>query len=123
VPVPKWVAKVNKHTFNKAEIKRGKRPVLTHVGRRSGRSYHTPMDAHGVDGGFVFFPMYGPDSDWVMNVLAAGTASVSKDGADYDLTNPRLISRNDARQQVAAGTKMPPEKLNIDQYLQMDLAG
>ena len=30
--MPKWVAKVNKRTFNKLELKRGKRPVLTHAG-------------------------------------------------------------------------------------------
>ena len=123
MPVPKWVARINKYTFNKAELKRGKRPVLTHRGRSSGTDYRTPMDAHRTVDGFVFFPMYGPDSDWVKNVMAAGTASVLKDGTDYSLTNPRLIGRAEAERLVAAGTTMPPAKLGINDYLRMDLAG
>ncbi len=123
MPVPKWIARVNKHTFNKAELKRGKRPVLTHRGRSSGRIYRTPMDAHRVDGGFVFFPMYGPDSDWVKNALAAGSASVLKNGTGYDLTSPRLISRTEAERLVADGTPMPPDRLGISDFLQMDLVG
>ncbi|GAB1511362.1 PNPOx family protein [Actinophytocola sp. KF-1] len=46
----------------------GKRPVLTHVGRRSGRTYRTPLDAHPVEGGYVFVLVYGPGSDWARNV-------------------------------------------------------
>ncbi len=32
MPVPAWIAQVNKRLFNKVELKRGVRPVLTHVG-------------------------------------------------------------------------------------------
>lgn len=51
MPVPKWVAKVNKRVFNPREIRRGNRPVLTHIGRSSGKIFQTPLDAHAVDGG------------------------------------------------------------------------
>lgn len=50
-------------------MRRGARPVLTHVGRTSGKTYRTPLDAHRVEGGYVFILVYGPRSDWVRNVL------------------------------------------------------
>ncbi|MGI9642566.1 MAG: nitroreductase/quinone reductase family protein, partial [Acidimicrobiia bacterium] len=78
--IPKWVAKVNKRVFNPREINKGVRPVLTHVGRKSGNTYQTPLDAHAVDGGHIFIANYGPDSDWVQNILASGTASLRVDG-------------------------------------------
>ncbi|MGI9610722.1 MAG: nitroreductase family deazaflavin-dependent oxidoreductase, partial [Acidimicrobiia bacterium] len=76
MPMPTWVAHINKRVFNKREIRKGKRPVITHVGRKSGTVFHTPLDAHQVEGGYVFILVYGSDSDWVRNVLAAGTATL-----------------------------------------------
>jgi hypothetical protein len=58
MPVPQWVAKINKRLFNPMEIRRGKRPVITHSGRSSGKTYHTPLDAHRTEDGFVFILMY-----------------------------------------------------------------
>jgi hypothetical protein len=75
--LPRWLARMNKHVANPLEIRRGVRPVLTHVGRTSGRTYRTPLDAHPLPNGYVFIPMYGPRTDWVKNVLTAGTARLS----------------------------------------------
>ena len=123
MPVPMWVAEVNKRVFNPMERRKGKRPVITHVGRSSGNTYHTPLDAHRVDGGFVFILMYGSKSDWVQNVLAAGTATVTKDGDQFELKAPRVISSDEAWQELPDTVKAPPEFLNVTEYLRMDLAG
>ncbi len=69
-------------------LKRGVRPVLTHVGRTSGKTYHTPLDAHPVENGYIFILMYGSDSDWVKNVLAAGTAHLRVGGDEFELDPP-----------------------------------
>jgi deazaflavin-dependent oxidoreductase (nitroreductase family) len=122
MPVPMWIAEINKRFFNKLELKRGTRPVLTHVGRRSGTSYHTPLDAHPVDGGFIFICMYGPDADWVQNILAAGSAHLTIEDAEFDLDSPRLISKDEAWQRLPETVKAPPEWLNVSDYLQMELA-
>ena len=122
MPVPMWVAEVNKRVFNPMEKRKGKRPVITHVGRSSGKTYQTPLDAHEVDGGFIFILMYGSKSDWVQNVLAAGTASVTKDGKIFELESPRLISEDEAWQQLPATVQAPPGVLNVSEYLRMDLA-
>ncbi|MGH7511276.1 MAG: hypothetical protein ACREMZ_17775, partial [Gemmatimonadales bacterium] len=50
----------------------GSRPVLIHVGRSSGKTYRTPLDAHPLPDGYLFIPLHGPSTDWVKNVLVAG---------------------------------------------------
>jgi len=120
VPVPRWVAQVNKRLFNKMELKRGVTPVLTHVGRSSGNTYRTPLDAHAVDDGFIFILMYGSHSDWVQNVLAAGTARLSVGGEEFALASPRVVTKDVAWQQLPATTKAPASFLNVTEYLQMD---
>jgi deazaflavin-dependent oxidoreductase (nitroreductase family) len=122
MPVPKWVAKFNKRVTNPREIKRGNWPVLAHVGRSSGRTYHTPLEVHPVDGGYVFILMYGSDSDWVQNVLAAGSATLDIDGEVVELVSPRLVSKADAWQVMATDTKAPPGFLRVSEYLQVDIA-
>ncbi len=122
MPVPMWVAEVNKRVFNPMEKRKGKRPVITHTGRSSGKTYQTPLDAHRVEGGFIFILMYGSKSDWVQNVLTAGAASVTKDGESFELTSPRVISKDEAWHQLPDTVKAPPGFLNVTEYLQMDLA-
>lgn len=120
MPVPMWVAQVNKRLFNKLELKRGVRPVLTHVGRSSGKTYHTPLDAHPVENGYIFSLMYGSGSDWVKNVLAAGTASLRIGGEEFELASPRVVTKDVAWRQLPATTKPPPDFLRVTEFLQMD---
>ena len=121
MPLPRWLAQLNKRTFNKMEIKRGNSPVLNHVGRASGKAYETPLDAHAVDGGYFFIANYGRDSDWVKNILAAGTARLRVDGDEVALVSPRMIPKDEALQQMAAQTKWPPDRMNITECLRMDI--
>ncbi len=120
MPVPMWIGEVNKRVFNPREIRNGERPVLTHVGRSSGTVYQTPLDAHPVEGGYIFIVMYGSESDWVKNILAAGTATLTVAGDEIDVTSPRLISKDEAFQVLAETTKAPPEILKVTEYLRMD---
>jgi deazaflavin-dependent oxidoreductase (nitroreductase family) len=46
--------------------------VLCHQGRTSGRPYRTPVKLFRHDQRFVIACVYGAESDWVRNVLAAG---------------------------------------------------
>ncbi len=118
--MPRWWTRINKRVFNPAELRRGKRPVLTHVGRTSGATYRTPLDAHAVDGGYVFILVYGSRSDWVRNSMAAGHARLTVDGKDVDLAAPRLITGDEAWRAIGEGVKRPPGFLRIDEYLRMD---
>ena len=88
MPMPLWFGHVNKRVFNKRELTTGVQPVITHVGRRSGTTYRTPLEATPVDGGYIFVLVYGSASDWVKNVLAAGSAILRVGGQDIKLTSP-----------------------------------
>lgn len=118
--MPLWWGHINKRIFNPIELKRGERPVLRHIGRTSGTMYRTPLDAHRVDGGYVFILVYGSRSDWVRNVLAAGHATLEAGGEEIDLDSPRLIGADQAWQQLPADTKQPPGLLNISEFLRME---
>lgn len=122
MPMPRWWTHINKRVFNPAELRRGTRPVLIHLGRSSGRTYRTPLDAHRVDDGYVFILVYGSRSDWVRNCLAVGHARLTIDGQDIELTAPRLIGEEEAWQAIGDGAKRPPAVLHITEFLRMDRA-
>ncbi|TQM32910.1 nitroreductase family deazaflavin-dependent oxidoreductase [Nocardia bhagyanarayanae] len=121
MPMPRWWGHVNKRVFNPRAIAGGKWPVLIHVGRVSGATYRTPLDAHPVDGGYLFVPVYGSGSDWVRNILAAGTARLRVDGTEVDLAAPRLIGTEEAFQAMPVDVARPPKLLRINEFLRMDL--
>jgi len=66
--------------------------ILTHVGRRSGRAYETPLGAAGYGDGFVLSLAYGPGTDWCRNVMAAGRGTLAWKGQTYELERPEIIS-------------------------------
>ncbi|WFR73356.1 nitroreductase family deazaflavin-dependent oxidoreductase [Prescottella defluvii] len=121
MPMPLWWGHVNKRVFNTRAVAGGKWPVLTHVGRTSGATYRTPLDAFPVDGGYLFVLVYGSGSDWVQNVLAAGGARLRVDGREVELTAPRLVGEIEAFQAMPDDAKRPPKLLRITEFLRMDL--
>jgi deazaflavin-dependent oxidoreductase (nitroreductase family) len=66
--------------------------VLTHVGRRSGRAYKTPLGACAFGDGFVLALAYGTEVDWCRNVMAAGTRTPRWKGQEYALERPEIIT-------------------------------
>jgi len=66
--------------------------LLTHVGRRSGRTYQTPVGAFPYRDGFVVSLSYGRQTDWCRNVTAAGECTLAWRGRTYQLVRPEIIS-------------------------------
>jgi deazaflavin-dependent oxidoreductase (nitroreductase family) len=120
MPLPKWLTLITKHVFNPMEIRRGVRPVLIHVGRSSGRTFETPLDAHPIDGGYLFIMNYGRDSDWVKNILASGSATLRVEGRELALESPRVISKEEALPLLPPTSKWPAERMNVIEGLRMD---
>ena len=65
--------------------------VIRHVGRRSGKAYATPVAAAPTEDGFAIATVYGPNTDWLKNVLASGSASIEHEGRVVAVTDPELI--------------------------------
>jgi deazaflavin-dependent oxidoreductase (nitroreductase family) len=75
--------------------------ILTYRGRKSGKTYRTPMNVFRRGGSYVFALTYGSDVDWVKNVVAAGECGLRTLGRDVHLVEPELFVDPKQRQ-------MPP---------------
>jgi deazaflavin-dependent oxidoreductase (nitroreductase family) len=65
--------------------------VIRYRGRRSGKTYRTPMNVFHVGDTYVFALTYGSDVQWVRNVLAAGEAEMQVGSRVIHLTDPELF--------------------------------
>jgi deazaflavin-dependent oxidoreductase (nitroreductase family) len=65
--------------------------LMVHQGRRSGRRYRTPVMPLPLRDGFLVSLPYGPERDWVRNVLAAGRCTLRRGGHSFELADPRLL--------------------------------
>jgi deazaflavin-dependent oxidoreductase (nitroreductase family) len=93
-----------KHTLNRvttrvARSRHGPFALVRHVGRRSGRTYETPVILARVPDGFVAELTYGPDVDWYKNIVAAGGCTVLHHGSEYAVDR---VSTLPAEQGLAA---------------------
>jgi deazaflavin-dependent oxidoreductase (nitroreductase family) len=97
--VPRAVARFNKRVTNKVQgVWAPYLPPyasIEHVGRRSGRRYSTPVVAT-VKGDHIYVAvLYGEESDWVKNVIAAGGGEVRRLGRTRAIDSPKLRSQRD----------------------------
>ena len=77
--------------------------VVHHVGRRTGRDYRTPVFAEPTSDGFIVGLIYGADSDWCRNILAARGAMLVHRGHELRLTSPQIIDQASAKSMLPLG--------------------
>jgi len=65
--------------------------IVEHRGRKTGRSYRTPVAARRTDGGFIISLAFGAQVDWYRNLAAAGAGTIRWRGRDYPVTAPDRI--------------------------------
>jgi deazaflavin-dependent oxidoreductase (nitroreductase family) len=98
--------------------------LVFHRGRRSGRTYRTPVGARTV-GGRMWIPLsFGSGSDWCRNVLAAGGCDVQWKGTRYAARRPRIARRDEADEAFAAYPLMQRLTLRLirlDAFLALDV--
>ena len=96
--------------------------VLHHRGRRSGAAYHTPIAVGRRPGGVLVPLMYGPGTDWCRNVLAAGRCTLTFEGAEVALTDPRVVPARVAEAHLTAETRREWQGLGVARYLSLTYA-
>ncbi len=65
--------------------------IIRHTGRTSGTAYETPVTVLEAPEGFVIALPYGPNTDWLKNVLAQGSATVVHEGSSYRVDQPEVV--------------------------------
>jgi deazaflavin-dependent oxidoreductase (nitroreductase family) len=120
MPLPRRLAKFNRVATNRvlgplARYLPGF-AIVSHVGRRSGRTYRTPVNLFRHGDGYVIALTYGAESQWVRNVLAAGGADVETRGRHLDLTAPEVV-RGPARSLVPKPVRVPLRLADVDEFM------
>lgn len=102
--LPQRLARFNRHVTNPVQrLWAGWAPgmgILDHVGRRSGRAYRTPLTVFSTDDGVAILLTYGPDRDWLKNLLAAGGGHLRRHGRSRAVRDPRVMTRDQAAPHV-----------------------
>lgn len=99
--LPQRLARFNRHVTNPVQrLWAGRLPpfgILEHVGRRSGRTYRTPLNVFpaDIDGtpAVVIVLTYGPDRDWLKNLHAAGGGRIQRSGKTFGVSQPQTVTR------------------------------
>lgn len=94
--------------------------IVLHRGRRSGREFRTPLLVFRVDDGFVIALTYGPDADWVKNVLAADGCELLTRGRRYALTNPRVVRDETRRHMPKVIISQVLARADVKDFLYLD---
>ena len=102
---PQWYARWNRRATNRfVRLWAGRLPavgVLTHHGRKSRRSYRTPLNIFPTEQGWAVFLPYGVDkTEWLKNVNAAGNAEMRHYGKSFRVTDPRVVTKAEGVQHV-----------------------
>ena len=102
--LPQRLARFNRHVTNPVQrLWAGWAPmmgILEHVGRRSGRVYRTPLTVFATGDGVAILLTYGPDRDWLKNLMAADGGRLRRHGRTLAVRDPRVMSRDQAAAQV-----------------------
>lgn len=126
MPLPRALARVNRRVVNPVVRSfAGRLPgfaIVVHRGRVTGRRYRTPVNAfRDPAGGYVIAVTYGPDSQWVRNVLAQGGCILEVRGGRVEMGNARVV-REPARRSVPAVVRRVLRAIDVDLFLRLDPA-
>ena len=70
--------------------------IVEHVGRRSGKTFETPVSMFRTSDGVAILLAYGTDTDWVKNLQAADGGRVTMSGKTFRVSNPRIVPTSEA---------------------------
>jgi deazaflavin-dependent oxidoreductase (nitroreductase family) len=94
--LPRSIARFNSRATNRfTRLFAGRLPgfgIVSHVGRRSGRTYRTPVNVFRDGERYVIALTYGAESEWVKNAMAAGGCALRTRGRTVQLTDPRIVT-------------------------------
>jgi deazaflavin-dependent oxidoreductase (nitroreductase family) len=91
--------------------------VIRHQGRRTGRTYETPVWAVPTEDGFVIAIVYGSGTDWLKNVLASGAVAIVHEGEACPVDRPEIVPMDRARGYFPATLQRIHRRIRVDRCL------
>ena len=124
MPLPRFIARVNRRVTNRLLGGLATRlpwfGVVVHTGRRSQRQYRTPVNVFRRGNRYIIALTYGPNSDWVRNVLAEGGCTLETRGQTLHLSRPWLF-HDEGRGGVPAPVRLVLGIINVCDFLELSL--
>jgi deazaflavin-dependent oxidoreductase (nitroreductase family) len=118
----RWLAKINIAVTNRITgLFAGWLPgfgILTHVGRKSGKVYRTPINVFRASNGFIVALTYSSQSEWVKNVLAACGCELKTRGKKYQLSAPKVV-RDPTRFRFPIPVRLVLGVVGADEYMEL----
>ena len=90
--------------------------MVVHKGRKSGREFRTPINVFRTKDGFIVGLTYGPDADWVKNVLAAGGCTLITRRENIHVHGAELV-HDDSRRAMPVPIRQVLGLLDINDFL------
>jgi deazaflavin-dependent oxidoreductase (nitroreductase family) len=123
LPFPRFIARINRYVTNPVigllAGRIGPFAMLDHVGRRSGKARQTPIMAFREEGGFLVALTYGPNTDWLHNIRAAGACSIAIRRQRYHLTDPRVFEADPADMPLPAAIRFFLKIMRVRYFLRL----
>lgn len=91
--------------------------LLRHRGRKSGKTFTTPVMAWHTAGGMLIPLSWGVESDWYRNIMAANECDVQVEGRWRRCTEPSLIQRDQALSFLPASTRIMARLFPVRQFM------
>jgi deazaflavin-dependent oxidoreductase (nitroreductase family) len=93
---------LNRATGRVARSGHGPFSLIRHVGRKSGRTYETPVILAKAPEGFIAELTYGDDVNWYRNIVAAGGCVVIHHRVEYGVNQIELFEAKRGREAFPA---------------------
>jgi deazaflavin-dependent oxidoreductase (nitroreductase family) len=120
----RWLARINIAVTNRITgLFAGWLPgfgILTHVGRKSGKVYRTPINVFRASNDFIIALTYSSQSEWVKNVLAAGGCELKTRGKKYQLSTPNVV-RDPTRRRFPIPVRVVLRIVGADEYMELSI--
>lgn len=118
----RFLGPISTHVFNPGtRLFAGRLPgfgVLTHIGRKTGRMYRTPLLVLRRGDDYLVGLWYGSDAHWVKNVLAAGACELRIRGRNVRLVQPELLV-DPARRLLPLPLRLAGRLVHLTEFLRM----
>ena len=89
------------------------------TGRRSGRTFETPVTVARHDDSFLIALPYGERTDWLKNVLDKGSAAIVTKGRTYEVDRPQVIPMAEATAYFRPREQRMHRQFHVDSALQV----